>query len=227
MDNTSENSAITTRIDWDPVEHYKDIEVAERYDRERFSSLAGRVFNALERASLRRVLKTIPKSAHIVDIPCGTGRMAEELLELGYRVTGADISPAMLEVAKRKLSRFGEQFGTMVCDARELSKSGKNFDVALAARVLMHFPLNGQIEFLKGISDAVAGPIIISQSLETGYHRTRRRFKKMLGNQPSAAYPVTEADLAELLRCCNLREVRRARAFAPLSEAMMVLTDHS
>ena len=49
-------------MDWDPVTHYKEIAVAERYDRERFSSLAGRVFNALERYCMRRTFPTSARS---------------------------------------------------------------------------------------------------------------------------------------------------------------------
>jgi 2-polyprenyl-3-methyl-5-hydroxy-6-metoxy-1,4-benzoquinol methylase len=227
MADIAKASEAGSRLGWNPVDHYKDVEVAERYDRERFSSIAGRVFNALEQASLRRILRHIPRSAHFIDIPCGTGRMAEVLLEMNYRVTGADISPAMLEVANRKLSRFGGRFDTIVCDARELSKAGGRYDAALCARVLMHFPLSGQIEFLNGIAEAVPGPIIISQSLDSTYHRFRRKLKHLLGHQSSAGYPITEAELAELLRRCNLREVRRARAMAPISESMVVLTNRA
>lgn len=41
-------------MDWDPVTHYKDVAIAERYDQERFSSVPGRVFNALEKFHIDR-----------------------------------------------------------------------------------------------------------------------------------------------------------------------------
>ena len=37
-------------LNWNPTTHYKDVAVAERYDRERFSRLSGRVFNEIGRA---------------------------------------------------------------------------------------------------------------------------------------------------------------------------------
>lgn len=210
------------RINWDPVEHYKEIAVAERYDAERFASLAGKVFNKLERASLARAVRGMPISTHFVDIPCGTGRLAEVLLERGYRVTGVDISPAMLHVAKRKLERFGDQFDVMVHDARTLKAAGRAFDAALCARVLMHFPFDEQVEFLKGVSEATSGPVVVTQSLETRYHVMRRLVKKAFGHQPPAAYPVTPKQLKKLLAACGLREERRARAMPLLSEAIIV-----
>jgi len=45
-------------------------------------------------------------AAHILEIGCGTGRVLKPLLEKGYRVTGVDISPAMLNVAGQKLSPY-------------------------------------------------------------------------------------------------------------------------
>src|SRR5436309_393553 len=139
-------------MDWDPVSHYQEVAVAERYDRERFSSLSGKVFNALEKASIRSAFRGISPSTQILDLPCGTGRLASVLLDSGFRVEGVDISAAMLEVARRKLSSFGDRFTTHVGDVRDLAKSDpKRYDAALCARVLMHFPLDEQIVFLRSV----------------------------------------------------------------------------
>ena len=66
-------------MEWNPTTHYKDIAVAERYDRERFSRLSGRVFNALEKRAVRRAFRSVDRSSVIADLPCGTGRLAETL----------------------------------------------------------------------------------------------------------------------------------------------------
>lgn len=212
---------------WDPTSHYKDVAVAERYDRERFSSLAGRVFNALERRELHRAFKSIPRSLTVLDLPCGTGRLAETLLEDGFQVIGVDISAPMLEVARGKLQRFGSRFQTHVGDARALAlKSPQMYDVALCARVLMHFPLEQQIEFLKSVAVLTKGTVVFSQSLSTPYQRTRRRVKKLLGNAGPAAYPITEEQLKRLLKGAGLREMRRYRLSRLISEAMFIVTEH-
>lgn len=213
-------------MDWDPVTHYKEIAVAERYDRERFSRPTGRVFNALEKYHMRRAFKGISRDATIMDLPCGTGRFAEVLLEEGFKVVGIDISNAMLEVARRKLQRFGVRFETRVADVRDLAKQEKKcYDAALCARVLMHFPLDEQITFLRGVAALTKRQVVFTQSLSTPYHRFRRRIKRLIGNPPSAAYPITEAELKALLAGAGLKEVGRIRPMAILTESIYVIAE--
>ena len=214
-------------MDWDPTNHYKDVDVAERYDQERFSGLPGRVFNALERRALRRAFASTSRSLTIMDLPCGTGRLAETLLAEGFQVVGVDISAAMLAVAQRKLQRFGPGFRTRVGDVRDLARAEKgSYDVALCARVLMHFPLEQQIDFLRSVATLARGTVVFSQSLSTPYQRMRRQFKKLLGNPPPAMYPITETQLKSLLKGAGLREVRRFRISRPISEGMFVVAEH-
>lgn len=213
-------------MDWDPITHYRETAVAERYDRERFNSVPGRVFNALEKAFIRKAFRGMSRNAIVMDLPCGTGRFAEVLLDEGFRVVGIDISAAMLEVARRRLQRFGDLFETRVADVRELAKHEKRrYDIALCARVLMHFPLEEQIGFLHSVAELTKGRIVLTQSLSTPYQRFRRGIKRLLGNQPPARYPITETELKTLLAGARLREVDRLRPMALLSEAIYVIAE--
>ena len=218
-----------SRMNWDPVTHYQDIKVAEDYDRVRFDSVAGRVFERLERNNIRKAFRPIPKGGTILDLPCGTGRLAEALLDDGFTIVGADISPAMLEVAKRRLARFGDRFSTLVSDVKELARSQpKSFDSALCARVLMHFPVEEQIEFLGAVARLSRGPVVFTQSLNTPYHRSRRNVKKLLGDTHTPAnFPITEAQLKQLLKGANLVEKFRLRPMALVTEQIIVFAEHA
>ncbi|MGH2628856.1 MAG: class I SAM-dependent methyltransferase, partial [Anaerolineales bacterium] len=44
----------------------------------------------------------------VLDVGCGTGQLALHFLERGYRVVGMDLSPAMLDWARRNAARFVE-----------------------------------------------------------------------------------------------------------------------
>lgn len=213
-------------MDWDPVTHYQEVEVAERYDRERFSRWTGRLFDSLEKHNVALATAGFPKNGTILDLPCGTGRLAEVLLKAGHRVVGVDISPAMLEVARKKLKAYGDRFSTQVVDVLSLPADTRpQYDAALCARVLMHFPLADQIRFLKGVAQLTKGPVVITQSLSTPYHRTRRRLKRMIGNPPSAMYPITNAELRQLLAGAGLKEVRRWRPSRLVTEEVIVLAE--
>lgn len=211
---------------WQPQEHYKNIRVAESYDQERFTSLAGRVFNRLEKKLIRKAFANVPKGAVIADIPCGTGRLSEVLLEQGFTVAGMDISPDMLGVAKTKLARFGSRFRPEVRDAKTLAGSGVKFDAALCARVLMHFPLEEQIVFLKNVAAVTAGPVVFTQGVYSPYHRMRRWLKRLLRNQNPAAFSISNRDLCRLIDAAGLVERQRFRVLPFVSESVVIVTEN-
>ena len=63
----------------------------------------------------------IPSGGHILDLGCGHGQpIIARLLEKGYRVTGADLSPKMLERARQnfpKVSFVNQLASDMTCEA--------------------------------------------------------------------------------------------------------------
>ncbi len=59
---------------------------------------------AVEEPIVKTILKKFPPGKAL-DAACGTGRYSEILNSLGYRVTGMDLSPAMLAHAKNNRSR--------------------------------------------------------------------------------------------------------------------------
>src|SRR5229473_6203653 len=45
--------------------------------------------------------------SHLLDVPCGNGRLSFELARRGYRVTGVDISEEFLEEARASIVSAG------------------------------------------------------------------------------------------------------------------------
>jgi 2-polyprenyl-3-methyl-5-hydroxy-6-metoxy-1,4-benzoquinol methylase len=215
-------------MSWNPDEHYKSAKVAHEYDRKRFSSVAGRVFNHLEQRTIVRCFASLPEGAAIVDAPCGTGRLAEPLLSTGYRVHGVDISDAMLDIARGRLHRFGDRFDTEVCDVKKIGTAvSAKYDGALCARVLMHFPLDQQIEFLSGVAKLSKSVVVINHSLDSPYQRLRRRVKHWLGHQASANFPITDQQIGILLDKSGLREIARHRLISAISEAVYIVAERT
>jgi len=210
-------------MNWNANEHYKNHRVATSYDAVRFSSPAGRVFNCWEKHVIGKCFARVPSGETLVDIPCGTGRLADALLSRGYRVHGMDISGEMLQVARQRLEHFGERFTSEVADAKNLPESTNTYAGALCARVLMHFPLEQQIEFLAGVAKLSRGTVVINHSLDSPYQRFRRGIKRLLGHQASARFPISNADIKRLLQGAGLREIKRHRLMSLISEAVYIV----
>lgn len=206
-----------------PSEYYKNATVASEYDRIRFSSLAGRVFNGREKYIIKQCFKDCPRDTIILDLPCGTGRLADALLASGLRVHGADVSAEMLAVAAARLSGYGERFSTEVIDAFAPTGAEPRFDAALCARVLMHFPLETQIKFLRGVVSNTRNTIVLNHCLNSPYQRFRRWVKKLLNHQQPARYPISNNEIKRLLAESGLTEVKRYRMNPLISEAVYVV----
>ncbi|HEX7369060.1 MAG TPA: class I SAM-dependent methyltransferase [Rhodanobacteraceae bacterium] len=212
-------------MNWNPTEHYQNHDVAAGYDAARFSSIPGKVFDRWEKQVISKCFRRVPTGATLVDVPCGTGRLAERLLALGYRVHGMDISDEMLQVARRRLQQYGSAFTWEVADATSLPQNGPVYGGTLCARVLMHFPLEQQISFLAGVARLGSTTVVINHSFDSPYQRLRRRIKRMLGHRAPANFPISSRDIRVLLERAGLREVKRYRLLSLISEAIYIVAE--
>ncbi|MGC8498283.1 MAG: class I SAM-dependent methyltransferase [Acidimicrobiales bacterium] len=101
---------------------------ARRYDGWFESTWGQFAFNA--EWTLVRSALGVAEGAHVLDVGCGTGRFARALEEVGAIVVGLDRDPAMLAVARSRVS--GD---LLVGDAHHLPFADRSFDAALAVTV--------------------------------------------------------------------------------------------
>lgn len=92
-----------------------------------------------EKRALERALDAIPRGASVLDLPCGTGRLTGILLDRGYRVTGADSSPAMVARAQGLWSTTAPQVRFEVRDALNTTYADGAFDGVVCNRLFHHF----------------------------------------------------------------------------------------
>ena len=74
-----------------------------------------------DRAEARRAVRLLRSATglgpgtRVLDVGCGSGRHLAEFLRIGYRSTGLDLSPTMLEAARNALPVCGLVRGDMRC----------------------------------------------------------------------------------------------------------------
>jgi SAM-dependent methyltransferase len=86
----------------------------------------------------------LPESGRMLDVGCGSGNSFLPMIERGWTVTGCDVSPAMIELARGKV---GEDVTLDVVDLRELPVLGE-FDLVWAIDDVLNYLLD--VEDLRG-----------------------------------------------------------------------------
>ncbi|MFF4751202.1 class I SAM-dependent methyltransferase [Streptomyces sp. NPDC002514] len=127
MTDESDRTA-AVRVDWDAA--------AATFDDEPDHGLRAPEVRAAWAARLRAWLPGHP--ADVLDLGCGTGSLALLAAEQGHRVTGVDLSPAMVERARAKTA--GRDVAFLLGDAAAPPVGERRFDAVLVRHLLWTLP---------------------------------------------------------------------------------------
>ncbi|MFH9590450.1 class I SAM-dependent methyltransferase [Streptomyces luteogriseus] len=121
-----------TNVDWDAE--------AASFDEEPDHGLRD---PEVRRAWAGRLRGWLPGRAQdVLDLGCGTGSLSLLASEQGHRVTGVDLSPAMVALAREKLA--GRDAAFLVGDAAAPPVGEERFDAVLVRHVLWALPDPGR-----------------------------------------------------------------------------------
>ena len=113
--------------------------VRDLYDREaaRYDS----IIRIPERLLLGdgRIWAASQAAGDVLEIAVGTGRNLPHY-SLEFRITGQDISPAMLEIARRRAQALGRRVDLQVCDAQDMPFMDEQFDSVVSTLSLCTIP---------------------------------------------------------------------------------------
>jgi 2-polyprenyl-3-methyl-5-hydroxy-6-metoxy-1,4-benzoquinol methylase len=101
-------------IDYDPLEEFRDPQTYDLVDEGYYDDYP----------LIEQWARTL--GGPLLDLACGTGRMALRMAELGYQVTGVDIMPEMIAWARQKAAKQALSIEWVVADARTFHL-GKQF----------------------------------------------------------------------------------------------------
>ena len=94
----------------------------------------------------------LPARAKVLDVPCGAGRLALEMAEWPYTVTGIDQSAELIEDARRVADEFGLKLDLRQGDMRCLPEDGTYDGAVCFWNSFGYFDDSGNLEFLKAVS---------------------------------------------------------------------------
>ncbi|QOS58317.1 class I SAM-dependent DNA methyltransferase [Thermobifida fusca] len=101
--------------------------------------------------SVQRLASRLPQGARVLDLGCGTGLpTSRQLVDAGFQVVGTDISPTMVELARRNVPEAEFR----VADIMDLSEE-QAYDAVVAFFSLLVLPRKRIPEALKAIHRAL------------------------------------------------------------------------
>ncbi len=204
---------------------YQSEESAETYDRIRFDSFKGKLADRREKKIIGKFLKDLPKGSLVLDLACGTGRIAEFLLSQGHRVWGVDISKEMLKVAEEKLSSFGKSVNFYQAEAENLPFEKKLFDSATCIKLLGHIPPETRIKILQELKRVTKGSLVVAYYLSGPIANAKRKIRKFITGNKAPWYPISRKCLKEEITLANLRILKEKPVLAFVSETLILLLD--
>ncbi len=95
---------------------------------------------------LKFIKKYLPSQTSILDIGCGNGRFAKQILD-EYTYTGVDPSVELINIAKKDLPDLSDKFSFY--DGVHLPFTDKSFDNVVSFAVMHHLPPSMIVSWLK------------------------------------------------------------------------------
>jgi len=97
--------------------------------------------NQIELRLVDRAFALVPKTLRVLDVPCGGGRVAVHLAQQGYPMSAADLSEAMIEIARQAAAAGGVECPVERQDIEKMTYADRHFGAVVCFRLFHHFPV--------------------------------------------------------------------------------------
>ena len=207
----------TETADYDARWGYRQFD-ARRYERRRYGSFTRRLNLRILQRAIARQLRHVGGHRLLLDVPCGTGIVSERLHGMGFRIVSADISPAMIELARE---RGG--IGHMLADLEVPPFRPGTFDAVLCARFLMHLPADARPRVLRTLASLSNGPLVATMCHPYTVKSLGRAVRRFFGGTAKQSPRLTRRALEDEVAAAGLRLVRVVQVLPLLSEVWVVV----
>lgn len=159
--------------------------------------------------------------ARILDAGCGTGALAFELAARGADVTGVDISPQLVDIARKRIPtnlhhKLTFRAGDMLND-----RLG-SFDHIVAMDSMIYYTADDIADILHGLAPRMRGNMIFTVAPRTPLLMAMWRVGKLFPrvDRSPTMIPHNPAGLANTLQSGKLRDVERVTSGFYISNAL-------
>lgn len=180
----------------DTLNRFSTEEAAQKYN----NALVGTKKHLREESSVEQALQDVPANAHVLDFPCGTGRLSPLLHRLKFRVTCADSSFYMAALAregieKHRINTSAESVrsGYAVSNILKTAFIDDAFDAVVCNRLFHHFyEPHIRRQALAELRRICRGTLVVSYytslCLDAGVFVLKN---KLRGQQPTDRVPIS------------------------------------
>ena len=192
---------------------------ARRYEERRYGGVVRRFNHRMLERALAKGLAGVRPGGVVLDAPCGTGVLADFLRGLGFRVMGADISPAMLDVARGR----GPVVGHVRADLERPPLRPGSVDAVVSARFLMHLPPELRPRVMRALASLTRGPFVATVCHPYTVKSFGRAVRRALGWPAKRSPRMTRRELEAEVTAAGLRLDRVIPVMPFLSEVWVIV----
>lgn len=108
--------------------------------------LANRTRREFDEKQVASVIEMLPKDGRVLDLGCGYGRVTLPLARAGYGIEGLDLSPNLIEAARRAADAEGLSIGFTVGSMTSLPYPSAAFDAVICLWSAFHELLDEEVQ---------------------------------------------------------------------------------
>lgn len=190
---------------------------ARHYDADRQRTWYDRWKWHREHAAVSRALQDLAPVGALLDLPTGTGRFLLQFGDFSATVVGADISLAMLGLARHRLleaSRDAARVRLVSAEAERLPFAEGAFDLVVSIRLFQHLPPPVIVPILRELVRVTRRGVLLQAPLRQPWSRALRYYARGSAPVPrtsalpidrSRYFPTTRKQFESLLAEHGLR----------------------
>lgn len=206
-------------------EFYQDDVVADDYDFHRWGSPERSKRNEAKWRTIQAALAQTEGVGSILDLPCGTGRFTDRLVECGYQVIGGDISYEMMAQAKERIGPMKGLLGFIRSDAENLPFPDNSIDCVMSIRFLFHVDPVTRVRMLREMGRISKRWLILDFRHKYSYRYAMFKLKNAFGLAKHPLIRMSRADLEQECRDAGLKIVTVFPVARVFSDKWVVLCE--